>query len=115
MATELKFVQFVHEQSGLGPDMSFRKMFGEYGFYLGDKLVALACDNALFVKPTQALERLGLRLPTRPPYSGAKPYAVADELLDEPTQLARLLIATADLLPAPKAKPAPRKPAKGRP
>ena len=32
------------------PDLRTKAMFGEYGIYSGDKIFALACDNALFLK-----------------------------------------------------------------
>ena len=62
-------------------------------------------DNSLFIKPTEAATRLAPDLPGRPPYPGAKDYPVADELLDDGDELRRLVIATADVLPAPKPKP----------
>ena len=102
MATEPRFAEFVGEQAGLGSRFTCRKMFGEYGFHLDGKFVALACDDSLFVKPTDALADLDL--PMRPPYPGAKPYAVADELLDDPSRLQQLLLETAAMLPEPKPK-----------
>lgn len=108
MPTESQFVEFVHEQSRLGARLTFRKMFGEYGFHLDGKFVAVACDNTLFIKLTDAIVTLDLDLPSRSPYPGAKPYAVADELLDEPSQLRQLFVETAGCLPEPK----PKKPGK---
>lgn len=108
MATTLEFIEFVHEQSGLARELSYKKMFGEYALYLHGKVVALACDNSLYVKPTKAAEHLTLSLEAQSPYPGAKPHIVADELLDDPDSLKQLLLATADALPAPKAKPAKR-------
>ncbi len=32
--------------------LSARKMFGEYALYLDGKVVALVCDDQLFLKPT---------------------------------------------------------------
>lgn len=104
MATEPRFAEFVVEQAGLGGRLTSRKMFGEYGFHLDGKFVALACDDSFFVKPTDALATLELELPMGPPYPGANNYAVADELLDNPERLRKLLIETAALLPEPKAK-----------
>jgi TfoX/Sxy family transcriptional regulator of competence genes len=104
MATKPDFVEHVIEQSGLEGRLVGRKMFGEYGFHLDGKFVALACDNSFFVKASAAIENNGLRLPMRAPYSGAKPYPVADELLDDPDLLQRLLVETAGLLPEPKPK-----------
>jgi TfoX/Sxy family transcriptional regulator of competence genes len=104
MATTESFIKHVLDQVNLGSRFTCRKMFGEYGFHLDGKFVALACDNSFFIKETAALPQYGLELPTRSPYPGAKPYPVADELLDDPAILVRLLIDTAANLPKPKAK-----------
>jgi TfoX/Sxy family transcriptional regulator of competence genes len=104
MATDPSFIEQVLDQSGLEGRLVSRKMFGGYGFHLDGKFVALACDNSFFVKASEAIESNGLRLPMRSPYPGAKPYPVADELLDEPDLLHRFLIETAELLPEPKPK-----------
>jgi TfoX/Sxy family transcriptional regulator of competence genes len=79
-------------------------MFGEYGVYLDGKVIAFVCDNSLFVKATQATNPITRLLPQRPPYPGAKPYPVADELLDDSDALKSLLVMTAQDLPAPKLK-----------
>ena len=52
MASNLEFVQFVCDQ--MGGEVSYRKMFGEYGLYFQGKYFACVCDNQLFVKVTQA-------------------------------------------------------------
>ena len=104
MSTEPSFIEHVEDQAGLGGRLTSRRMFGEYGFHLDGKFLALACENSLFVKVTPALGAAGLELPLAPPYPGAKPYAVADELLDSPVALRRLLLATAEELPEPKPK-----------
>lgn len=68
MATEQSFVDYVLEQADLGDRLLSRRMFGEYGFHLDGKFVAMACDNSFFVKETQAIQDSGLDLPRRPPY-----------------------------------------------
>lgn len=113
MATGLDFVEFVAEQVGLGSRLTFKKMFGEYALYLDGKVVAFACDNSLFVKPSPAAAALAPGLPQRPPYPGAKNYPVADELLDDTDALRRLIVETAELMPAPK-QPTARKKKSGR-
>lgn len=49
MASDVDFVAYVCEQAGLGDALSYRKMFGEYALYLDGRVVALVCDNMLFV------------------------------------------------------------------
>jgi TfoX/Sxy family transcriptional regulator of competence genes len=121
MATDADFIAYIEEQAALGARLAHRRMFGEFALYVDDKVVAFACDNSLFVKPSAAAARLAPDLPQRPPYPGAKDYPVADELLDDADRLRELLLETAALMPAPKpkkagvakkAKPAKAKPAK---
>jgi TfoX/Sxy family transcriptional regulator of competence genes len=106
MATNREFVDYVAEQLDLGDRLSCKRMFGEYALYLDRKVVAFACDNSLFVKPSTATTRLIPQLPQRAPFPGAKDYPVADELLDDAEAIRALIVHTALALPEPK----PRKP-----
>ena len=54
MASDVTFVDFVTDQIDGTCEMSYRKMFGEYALYSKGKVVALVCDDQLFVKPTDA-------------------------------------------------------------
>jgi TfoX/Sxy family transcriptional regulator of competence genes len=109
MATELSFVEYVLETIRLGSRLTYKKMFGEYALYLDEKVVAFACDNSLFIKPSQAVASLAPELPQGPPYPGAKDYPIADELLDDPALLRRVIEETAALMPLPKPKKKPAK------
>lgn len=104
MATNATFIEYVSEQAALGARLTYKKMFGEFGLYVDGKVVALACDNSLFLKPTSAYSILPASTPRRSPYPGAKPHAVLDEYLDDSDFLRRVLAACADVLPAPKPK-----------
>jgi TfoX/Sxy family transcriptional regulator of competence genes len=104
MATDASFIDHVCDQAGLGGQLSHRKMFGEYALYLDGKVVAFACDNSLFLKPTEAGRAQLKREPDAPPYPGAKLYFRVDDALDDPPLLRRLLQATAAELPLPKPK-----------
>jgi len=104
MATEPSFVDYILETARFGGRLTYRKMFGEYALYLDEKVVAFACDNSLFIKPSEAVVRLAPDLPQGPPYPGAKDYPIADELLDDPDALRRLIEETAALMPLPKPK-----------
>jgi hypothetical protein len=64
---------------------------GEYAVYVDGLVVALACDNQLFLKPTPATAARLATAPMAPPYPGAKPHALIDEWLDDPEALAALL------------------------
>ena len=104
MASDPGFVEFVLEQLREVDGVSQRKMFGEHAVYVGAKVVALICDDQLFLKPTDAGRAL-LGTPTEaPPYPGAKPYFVVDEYLDAPECLGELFRATEVEVPEPKKK-----------
>lgn len=109
MATDFEFIEQLADLIRLGSRLTSKKMFGEYALYVDGKVVAFACDNSVFVKPSAAALELAAELPQRPPYPGAKLYPVADELLDEPERLQHLLLETARLMPEPKPK-APKAP-----
>ncbi|OGV46413.1 MAG: hypothetical protein A2X46_09030 [Lentisphaerae bacterium GWF2_57_35] len=49
-------------------------MFGELAVYCDSKIVALACDNRLFVKPTRAGQGYIGEVVEVPSYPGAKLY-----------------------------------------
>lgn len=52
MTTDNRFLEHVTDQAGLGDRFLSRKMFGEYGFHLDGKFIALACNNSFFLKET---------------------------------------------------------------
>jgi DNA transformation protein and related proteins len=111
MATDPGFMQHIHDQLRDVAGVSSRRMFGEYALYVHGKVVALVCDDRLFVKPTDA-GRAILGQPTEaPPYPGAKPHFAMDDHLDDRDLLAHLIRTTHAALPAAKAKqpPKPRK------
>jgi TfoX/Sxy family transcriptional regulator of competence genes len=104
MASDAGFVEFVCEQLREVGSVSSRKMFGEYAIYVGGKVVALVCDDRLFLKPTDAGRALLGDPIEAPPYPGAKPYFVIDEHIDDADFLATLVRATEAAVPAPKPK-----------
>ena len=88
--------------------ISARKMFGEFAIYCGEKVVALVCDNQLFVKPTVAGRALLGQPSLAPPYPGAKPHFLIDNV-DDGESLSAIIAATARELPVPKVKTARKK------
>lgn len=104
MATDLETIHYLCDQAGLGARLTYRKMFGEYAFYVDGKVVALVCDGRFFLKPNAAAARL-LDTPTlAPAYPGSKDYFLLEEETEDRDRLRELLTATADALPPPKAK-----------
>jgi TfoX/Sxy family transcriptional regulator of competence genes len=107
MATDASFIEYVSDCAQLR-GLTHRKMFGEYALYLDGKVVGLACDNSVFLKPTAAARAILKRDPAGTPFPGCKPHYCIDEELDDTPLLQRLLRETAAELPAPKPKPAKR-------
>jgi len=105
MATSQGTIDYIVEQmSGAGKILA-KKMFGEYGVYCDGKIVALVCDDELFVKPTKAGRTFIGECEERPPYKGAKPYFyISGDHWDDDEWLSKLIKISAAELPLPKKK-----------
>lgn len=103
MASRLEFVQYIAEQLEQAGNITYRKMFGEYGMYCDGKIFALICENQLFIKITEAGQRLASDLEEIPPYEGAKSYFLMEDI-DNREFLVSFVIETCKELPMPKAK-----------
>ncbi len=103
MASDLEFVQFACDQLSGAGEITYRKMFGEYGVYCDGKIFAVICDDQLFIKVTEAGRAFAPETALAPPYEGAKPYFLMEDLEDREflTEFARR---TAAALPPPKEK-----------
>ena len=104
MASDLDFVEFVVDQIENAGAIRYRKMFGEYVLYCENKVVALICDNQLFVKPTKAGKSFIGNVIEAPAYPGAKPSFLIEEQVDDKKWLSSLVKLTAEELPEPKPK-----------
>ena len=58
MSTSKEYMQFVLDQLEEFPDVTYRKMFGEYMVYLQGRPVLLVCDNCAMVKKLPELAEL---------------------------------------------------------
>lgn len=103
MASKIEFVQYAADQLRDAGVITYRKMFGEYGLYCGGKIFALVCEDQLFVKITEAGRRLAPGLKTAPPYDGAKPYFLVEDI-DDRKSLTEFVAATCAELPPPRPK-----------
>lgn len=103
MASDAEFVAYACGQIRL-PNISNRKMFGEYAVYCGEKVVALVCDNQFFVKPTQANREFIGDVVEAAPFPGAKTYFLIDDQLDNPDFMTNLIALTERDIPLKKTK-----------
>ncbi|CDZ78444.1 Regulator of competence-specific genes [Legionella massiliensis] len=105
MSSKQSTVDYILEQITRAGTIRAKKMFGEYAIYCEDKVVALVCDDQLFVKPTQAGKAFISNYIEGTPYPGAKPYLlISGEMWDETEWLTELIKITTSELPLPKKK-----------
>jgi TfoX/Sxy family transcriptional regulator of competence genes len=104
MATNKDFVDFIVEQIENSGTITYKKMFGEYALYSDGKVVALICDNQLFVKPTENGRAFINDIKEAPPYPGAKMYFLIEDKVDDREWLSELIRRTAGELPVPELK-----------
>lgn len=79
MASSKEHMDFILEHLQALDGVYARKMFGEYGVYYKDKVIAMLCDDQLFVKPTEAGKAFIKDPEYAPPYPGAKQYFLIPE------------------------------------
>ena len=103
MASRLEYVQYVAEQLSGAGEITYKKMFGEYGLYCDGKIFANVSDDQLFVKITEAGRRLFPGLPEAPPYPGAKDYFLIENM-DDRDFLTALTLITCQAQPEAKTK-----------
>lgn len=106
MSTQKETVEFILEKLGHSKHFSTRAMFGEYALYADGKVVALICDDQLYVKIVPASAELESVCDTDTPYPGAKLYYLVEESqLDRLENLPEILLEISKSLPAKKVKP----------
>ena len=103
MGSDLSFVEYVTDQIGEECGVTYKKMFGEYALYSNGKVVALVCDNQLFVKPTKLGKEYIGNFVEAPPYPSAKPSLLIEEI-ENSEWLSKLILITEKELPKPKPK-----------
>jgi len=105
MSSDQSNVDFIVGQMLGAGDVSYKKMFGEYGLYCNGKMVASVCDNKLFIKPTiRGRDYIG-DVVEESPYPGAKPnFLISSEKIKNGQWLSELVRITTEELPAPAAK-----------
>lgn len=105
MASNQKTVDYIVEQVARAGAVAGRKMFGEYAIFCDGKMVALICDDQLFIKPTIAGRAYIGVVTEKSPYKGAKPYLwISGDHWDDSDWLTKLVRLSAAELPLPVKK-----------
>lgn len=105
MASTEETVLYLAEQMSAAGDIRIRKMFGEYAIYCNERVVALVCDNQLFVKITDISGTYLDSSHETPAYPGARnSLLVPEERWEDREWLVDFIRDTAALVPLPKPK-----------
>lgn len=104
MATSKEYIDYVLESLNHVEGISARKMFGDYGLYMFNRVMGFVCDDQVFLKVLPGSTRiLGEDAPTGEAYKGSKPYYIIQDLEDE-EKMSRLFRALYEDVPEPKPK-----------
>ncbi|MFA5991492.1 MAG: TfoX/Sxy family protein [Candidatus Doudnabacteria bacterium] len=106
MATKQSTIDYLLDQLSAVPNIRTRRMFGNYALYCQDKVVALVCDDELFVKITPSGRKLlGENYQEGFAYPGAKSSIhVPGDLLEDRKFISNLILQTELALPVAKLK-----------
>lgn len=103
MASSKEYLNFVLDQLSLLEGVSARPMMGEYLLYYQGKYFGGVCDDRFLVKPTPTALRMMPNAAQEPPYEGAKPMLLVDNV-DDRESLKELVQGMIPELPEPKRK-----------
>lgn len=110
MATKPETADFILSKLRDPKHFTTRAMFGEYALYADGTVVALICDDRLYVKILPESRELESQCEQGEPYPGAKPHYLVDEgQLSTLPNLPAILTAIAKARTRSKPKPRPRK------
>ncbi|WP_294534613.1 TfoX/Sxy family protein [uncultured Rhodoblastus sp.] len=114
MASQQSIVDFILEQAaGAGP-LRAKKMFGEFAIYRSGRVIALVCDDRLYVKPSEAGRKLLAAPSEGAPYPKARRHLlIGEECWEDQEFMTRLFVLTDESLAPPTPKK-PRPSARGR-
>lgn len=105
MGSKQETVDYLLTQIKDAGEVRAKKMFGEYGVYCDEKMIALVCDDQLFLKPTEAGKTYLGDFEEAPPYHGAKNWIlIPEDNWDDSFWLTQLIRITVPEVPLPKPK-----------
>ena len=103
MASSKEYLAFILEQLSEMDGITYRSMMGEYIIYHHGKIAAYLCDDRLLVKNISCAAKMMPDAVLEPPYEGAKPMLLVDNVDDK--QFLKALFETMyPELPEPKKK-----------
>lgn len=115
MAADPEFIRYVTGQMRGAGTITHRMMFGGCTVYCEGKVVALVCNDQLFIKPTESGREFIGDPVMAPPYEGARDFFLVEEELEDPEWLGELVRRTERELPMPKPKKKRKSKARARP
>ena len=80
MPSSREYLSYIMERLAPLEGITTRQMMGEYIIYYQGKIAAELCDDRLLVKPVPAALALLPDAPQEPPYPGAKPMLLVEEV-----------------------------------
>ena len=104
MANDPDFIQYVCDQIDDACKVTFRHMFGGTTLYSKGKVVALICDNQLFVKPTADGCAFIGDVTEAPACEGSKNFFLVQDEIEDADWLTELIRRTEQALPKPRGK-----------
>ena len=81
MASELSYVQYVVDTLREN-NITYKRMFGEFGLYEDGVFFGLICDNQLFIKISEEGKAFLQEYTLAPPYNGAKEIFLIENVED---------------------------------
>ena len=82
MASSKEMADCICDQLSGAGEITYKKMFGEFGLYCDGVYFGCISDNQLFIKPTATNVELLEHPEPAPPYEGAKPCWLIEDLED---------------------------------
>ncbi len=104
MSSDKEFVEYIAGQIHNAGSIRHRKMFGEYAIYCNNKIVALICDNQVFIKKTEGGRIYIGETVEAPPYPGAKSSFLIEDGFENAEWFSELIRITEKEMPEPKTK-----------
>jgi TfoX/Sxy family transcriptional regulator of competence genes len=107
VSSDVGFVQYVCDQMRDAGAVRYRKMFGEFAVYCDDVVVALICDDCLYVRPTPGGREFIGEPVEASPYPGSKAHFLIEGCIEDREWVTELTAITRRELPEPKPKKRP--------